>query len=153
MEPIARFMRLYQERYVVDDIYKLDVHEDRSPQSHNFYFARLHELWQSLPDALALQFPNETVLRRHALCMCGFRREKKWVCSSREEARKLAAWLQDDPDDENYALISVAENVVVKWTPLSQSRKGMPTKGQFEDSKRKVLEWIEDLIGVRSEAA
>lgn len=150
MQPHPRFVSRANEQYVVGEHYRLSVVEERSLASHSQYFAAVHDHWLSLPDSMAMQFPTEETLRKHALIMTGFRRERKFVASSKEEARKLAAWLKDDQD--GYAIISVHENIVIEWKALSQSYKGMPTKGQFQASKKAVLEWLEDLLGIQKAA-
>lgn len=147
MVPLPRFHNVANAQLVVGEQYRMTAVEERSLVSHKHYFAAVHDMWMSLPDAIALQFPNDDTLRYHALIMTGFRRERKFVASSAVEARKLAAWLRPQ-DGDDYAIISVNENVVVEWKALSQSYKGMPEKGQFHRSKQAVLEWIGDLIGV-----
>lgn len=151
MEPHRRFVGHANRDFVVGEHYRLNAVEERSLASHNQYFAAVHDRWLSLPDEMVMQFPTEEILRKHALIMTGYRRERKFVASSREEARKLAAWLKADQD--GYAIISVHENVVVEWKALSQSLKGMPTKGQFQASKAAVLEWLDGLLGIEAEAA
>lgn len=153
MGPMPRFRALCDRDFVIGEHYRLNVVEERSIANHNNYFARIHDLWMSIPDPMTAKFPTEEVLRKHALCMTGFRRERKFACESKAEARKLAAWLRPQDRDDDYAIISVNDNVVVEWKPLSQSLKGMPTKGQFQASRKAVVAWIEDLIGVREEAA
>lgn len=148
MCPLSRFRSMADRELVIGEHYRLQVVEERSEASHSHYFARLHDLWMSLPDDAATQFPTSEMLRKHALIMTGFRRERKFAAASKEEARKLAAFLRPQDLDDDYAIISINENVVLEWRALSQSRKGMPVKGQFYESKTKVLEWIEDLIGV-----
>lgn len=150
MWPLRHFVARCNRELVVGEQYRTTVVEERSVEAHSHYFARLHELWLSLPDALATEFPTETALRKRALIMTGYRREKRWIAADKEEARKLAAWLRPGVDeDDEYALVSINEKVVIRWTALSQSKTAMPAKGQFYESKQKVLDWIEDLIGVK----
>lgn len=149
MEPIARFMRLYQERYVVDDIYKLDVHEDRSPQSHNFYFASLAEAHSNLPDIEADRFPTPEHLRKWALIKAGYADQRQHPCPSKAEALRLAGFIR--PMDE-YAIVVATEAVVTVYTAQSQSRKAMGKK-TFEASKSAVLEIVWALVGMKPEDA
>jgi len=149
MCPLGRFRSMCDRELVIGEHYRLQVVEERSEASHSHYFARLHDLWMSLPDEAATQFPTSDMLRKHALIMTGFRRERKFAAASKEDARKLAAFLKPQDIEDDYAIISVNENIVLEWRPLSQSRKGMPVKGQFYESKTKVLDWIEDLIGLK----
>lgn len=150
--PIRHMQRICDRHFVVGEEYRLVEHVERSHANHNHFFARLHDLWQSLPDKLAVQFPTQETLRKHALIMTGHRRERKFVASSVAEARKLAAFLAPQPGDEGYAIISLSENVVIEWKPASQARNAMPSK-VFTESKQAVLAWIEDLIGVAPEAS
>lgn len=152
--PLPRFVKAADREFVIGEQYRLSPVEERSLASHNQYFARIHDLWMSLPDHLATDFPTDTVLRKHALCMTGFRHERKFVASSAEEARKLAAFIRPAfMDDDTYRIISVNKNVVVEWTPMSQSYRAMPEKGQFQRSKTAVLDWIENLLGMEKESA
>lgn len=153
MVPLPRFARTADREFVIGELYRLAPVEERSVASHNQFFAAVHDRWLSLPDAIAVQFPTEDILRKHALIMTGFRRERKFVASSKEEARKLAAFMRPQSIDDDYTIISVHENVVIEWKALSQSLKGMPTKGQFQASKKATLEWLDALLGVEAEAA
>lgn len=145
MRPLARFTREADKRFVIGETYTLVEQEERSRVSHAHFFARLHDLWLALPDSVALQFPNAETLRKHALIMTGWRKERKLALSSAEEARKVAAFMTGHGDD--YTLVSVAGNVVIEWTARSQSTRadGM-RKAEFQRSKDDVLGWIEGLI-------
>lgn len=153
MQPLGRFAKKADGRFVVGELYRLTDVEERSIASHNQYFASIHDRWLSLPDDLAVQFPTDELLRKHALILTGYRRERKFVASSKEEARKLAAFLRPQSVDDDYAIISVHENVVVEWKALSQSYKGMPTKGQFQASKQAVIDYLDKLLGIEAAAA
>lgn len=147
MRPLPRFAARCDAEFVVGEQYRLDAVEERSQRSHSHFFATLRDIWLSLPDAVAVQFPTVETLRRHALIMTGWRRERKFAASSAAEARKLAAFLRPDTlDDDHYAIISVNGPVVVEWRALSQSRRAMPRKGDFQKSKDDVLAWASDLL-------
>lgn len=147
MVPLSRFAPRCDKTYVVGEQYRMSTVEERSLASHNHFFAAVHEYWLNLPDAIAIQFPTPDALRKHALIMTGFRRERKFATESALAARKLAAFLTDAYDD--YALISVNGAVVVEWKAMSQSYKAMPEKGQFKRSKDDVLGFCEALVGAR----
>jgi hypothetical protein len=144
MVPLARFHNAANAEFVVGELYRMDAMEERSQRSHNHYFAALHEAWLNLPDEMAVEFASVEALRKHALIMTGYREERKFAAASREEARRLAAFIK--PRD-GYAIISVHDNVVVEWTAKSQSRKAMggPT---FQRSKDDVLEFVAGLLDV-----
>jgi hypothetical protein len=148
MVPLSRFHNMANANFVVGENYRLAAVEERSVATHNHFFATIHDKWLSLPDAIAVQFATPEALRKHALIMTGFRKERKFVASSPVEARKLAAWLRPQTVDDDYAIISIAGNTVVEWKAASQSLKAMPEKGRFQASKQAVLEWIDDLLGV-----
>lgn len=150
MLPLPQFRKRFASAYEHGKIYRQVDVEERSTKSHSAYFAFVTDCWQSLPDELAIQFPTADALRKHALIMTGFRRERKFVASSAREARKLAVFLTPGPHDD-YAIVSVKDNVVVELKPLSQSYKGMPTKGQFHASQKAVREWLSDLLGLNDD--
>lgn len=149
MRPWPRFNNVVNAEYVVGQSYPLVPVEHRSQASHNHYFARVHDLWATLPEHIAVQFPSEDHLRKHALCMTGHRNERQFICASKAEALRLAAFLK--PIDE-YAIISVSSCAVIEWTAQSQSRVAMG-KDRFQKSKDDVLAFVEDLIGLKAEAA
>lgn len=145
MRPPARFARLCDKQFVVGETYPLAVQEERSGVSHRHFFATVHDLWLALPDSIALQFPTSEILRKHALILTGWHKERRLALSSPEEARKVAAFMTGRTDD--YTLISVAGNIVIERIARSQSTRadGM-RKAEFQRSKDDVLGWIEGLI-------
>lgn len=149
MVPLRRFHRRVNAEFVVGEFYELEVIERRSLKSHAQFFAWLHDRHQSLPDHLAIQFPTEDSLRKHAMIMTGFRRERKFATESREAARKLAGWLKLGGYDD-YTLISLHDNVVVEWKPASMKMRGPGSMNAatWKDCKTKVMAWIDELIGV-----
>lgn len=147
MVPLPRFRKAADEAFVVHERYRMTIEEERSMQSHRHQFAAIREGWLNLPDHIATQFPTAEALRKHALIMTGFRKERKFATASREEARKLAAFLRPTDADDNYTIISVRENVVIEWKAESQSRAAMGNE-RFKASKKAVLDFIEGLIGV-----
>jgi hypothetical protein len=145
--PLPRFHNLVNEQFVVGQMYRCEVIEEASLRSRRHYFACLHDAWLNLPDDLAMQFASDEHLRKHALCMTGYRNERKFVAATPQEARRIATFIK--PRGE-YAIISVAENVVVEWTAKSQSVKemGAPT---FQKSKTDVLDFVAHMIGLSAE--
>lgn len=144
MEPMKRFHNIANAEFVVGQFYTMEVVEQRSLASHNHFFATLTELWLSLPERLAISFPSFEHLRKHALCMTGYRDERSFVAASKAEALRLAAFVR--PIDE-YAILSVNECAVIVWTAQSQSRKAMG-KDRFQKSKDDVIAYVSDLVGV-----
>ena len=134
-------------QYVVGEVYLLAATEERSWASHGHYFAAINEAWKNLPEELADQFPTPGALRKRALIKAGFRDERSIVCSSKAEARRVAAFIR--PLDE-YALVIVRDNVVIHLTAKSQSIRAMD-KENFQKSKQDVLEIVAGWVKVTPE--
>jgi len=141
---VPRRKAIADKTYVDHEAYMLEAVEDRSWNSHRHLFAVVRECWINLPDDQALDFPKPDALRKHALIMTGHREERKLVCSSPEEARKVAAFIR--PDDD-YAIISVSGPIVIEWRAKSMSKRAMggPT---FQKAKTDVLDFLSSMIGV-----
>ncbi|TPN03842.1 hypothetical protein FJ973_29815 [Mesorhizobium sp. B2-1-3] len=146
---------LADRHYVVGETYSIVEHHDRSANSHRHYFAALGNAWSNLPDRMLEEFPTAEVLRKKLLIRAGYADERSIVCASKAEAQRVAAFVK--PMDD-YAIVTVREAVVRVYTAQSQSVKAMGAKA-FQESKTKVLEALDDLLGVergataRSEAA
>jgi hypothetical protein len=143
MQPMSRFVNLCNRQYVVGETYPLIPYEGRSQASHSHYFACVTEGWRNLPEILAERFPTVEHLRKYALIKTGYADERSFVCKSRAEAIRLAAFLE--PID-NYAIIDAREATVKVYTAQSQSRAAMGAR-VFGESKTAVLQYISQLIG------
>lgn len=132
--------------YVVGEVYKLVEHHERSDASHRHFFASVKNAWDNLPDERLDDYPSPEHLRKKALIACGYADHRDHICASKIEARKLRAFIK--PLD-GYAIIECRENVVRVWTARSQSVKAMGPK-DFQDSKQRVLDWLDDLLGVEA---
>lgn len=142
--PVARNWALIADKYfVVGEVYRLEVREERSAASHNHYFASVVEAHQNLPEKLAQRFPTPDHLRRFALIKAGFREERSVVCASPAEAQKVAGFIK--PMDD-YAVVMVRDSVVIVYTAKSQSVRAMG-KDEFQKSKDAVLEVLATIIG------
>ena len=148
MEPMRGFRKRADDTYVVGQVYRLEVAEDRSAKSHRHYFAGIHEAWMNLPEAMAERFPTAEHLRKFALIRTGYADRREIVCASRAEARRLAAFVK--PMDE-YALVTATECVVTVWTAQSQSTRAMG-RAAFAKSKDDVLGLLAEMIGVTVES-
>ncbi len=136
--------------YVVGETYRLAPHEERSQASHSHYFAVIAAAHASLPDDMLAEYPTPEHLRKKMLVKCGYADERSIVCASKAEAQRVAAFVK--PLDE-YAVVIVRESVVRVYTAQSQSTAAMG-KAAFQESKTKVLDAIDDLLGVeRGETA
>lgn len=139
-----RFAKEADRQFVVGEEYPLIVHEQRSAVSHRHYFAMVYDAWASLPEHLALDIPTPEHLRKRALIMSGYRDERTLIASSKAEARRLAAFIK--PMDD-YAVVSVKDNVVVVFTAKSQSLRAMD-RAEFQKSKEAVLMALADMLSV-----
>ncbi len=148
MVPAARFAKQCEKEFVIGEIYPMAVQEERSGVSHRHLFASIREAWLNLPDDLAEQFKTPEHLRKWALIEAGYADERTVVCSSKLEARKIAAFMR--PMDE-FAIVVARDSVIKVYTAKSQSTRAM-NKRDFQESKTKVLDIISGLIGVTPEA-
>lgn len=130
--------------FVVGEVYKMVEHHDRSTATHNHYFAVIAEAWANLPDDMLTEYPSAEHLRKKLLVRAGYADERSIVCASKAEAQRVAAFIK--PMDE-YAVVTVREAVVRVYTAQSQSNKAMGAKA-FQESKTKVLDALDDLLGV-----
>jgi len=156
--PLGDKMRkLCDEHYVVGGKYRLVEHLDRSPKSHNHYFAALSTAWSNLPEFIAERFPTPEHLRKYALIKCGFYDSRSIVATNKTAARELARFIQ--PMDE-FSIVTTQEAVVSDettgkekiectvtiYTAKSQSTKAM-SRADFAKAKQAVLDFVADIIG------
>lgn len=141
--PWGRFKKACAEKFKEGEDYKIEVSEIRSQQSHNHMFAAIKEAWMNLPEEIAHEFPSPEHLRKYALCKAGFATEQNYVATSKEEARKLAAFVRSF---DKYAVITMKGNVVKVYHADSQAFRAM-NKKTFQESKNAVLNVIADILG------
>lgn len=151
MMPLPNHRRRCQDEFTVGEFYRMEPIAERSSRSHAHQFAAIADRWASLPEHIAMQFPTPRALRKHALIMTGFCKERKFACGTPDEARKMCVFLRQGSYDD-YTLIGINGCVVVERTALSQSRKTMGAK-TFQESKQAVLDWIDGILELRKEAA
>ena len=145
--PRARFKRRCDEELTVHEIYRMEISEARSRQSHNHYFACIHDAWLNLPEDQADRFPSEEHLRKWALVKAGYRDERSVVCASKAEAQQVAAFIR--PMDD-HAVVVVRDAVVIAYTAKSQSVRAMGKK-EFGESKKAVLDVLAQLLGTTAD--
>lgn len=129
-------------------IHWLVAHLDRDPVSHKHQFAWLKTAFNTLPEHYAGQFPSPEHLRKTALIRCGYCTQRDIVCATPDDARRLAVWAQAQ---DEYLIVTVAENVVRIFEAESQSRKAMGME-RFEASKADVLNHIAGMLGTTPKA-
>jgi hypothetical protein len=146
MKPMARFARVCDQQFVIGESYQLVVQESRSKVSHDHFFAALHDAWMNLPDELAMRFPTQEHLRKWSLIKAGYADKRSIACSSKLEARRIAAFIK--PMDD-YAVVLVRDATIEIYTAQSQSMKAMG-KRVFQESKQAALDIMSEMIGVSS---
>lgn len=131
-------------QYTDGEDYRLGVIEERSGPSHRHYFAAINEAWKNLREEDATRFHTPEHLRKYALIRAGYADVMELVASTRAEALRFADYVRKI---DEYAVVTVRDKTVQRFTAKSQSVRAMG-KGEFEDSKRKVLEIVSAMIAV-----
>lgn len=132
------------------EIVLASVERGRSMASHRHQFAWLADAWQSLPESAHGKPWAETpeTLRKHALIATGFHNHTVIDCGTNAAAeRVMAALVAAEMRAHGYAVGRVAGPVAQVWTPESQSLAAMGGD-RFKESKRAVLEWVAEKVGV-----
>jgi hypothetical protein len=146
--PLHKYQPMCDSALVIGERYIAALEPLSSPASRRHYFSCIHDLFASWPEAHPRQFQTEDHLRRWALIRCGFRAEQQFAAANKAEARRLASFLSAD---DEYAELSVNENVVIKWRALSQKQHAMGRE-QFGRSKTEVLAFLAGEVGVTVES-
>lgn len=145
--PTGYWAREADKQFIVGEHYRLAEHHGRSTATHNHYFAAICSAWETLPDDLAAEYPSPEHLRKKMLVKAGYADERSIVCASKAEAQRVAAFIK--PMDD-FCVVIVREAVVRVYNAKSQSHKAMG-KQAFAESKEKVLEAVDKLLGVDRE--
>lgn len=138
----------YIARYCSDtfgegEIVTFERHEERSPASHNHYFACVQEAWNNLPEKDE-RFPTPNSLRKWALIRGGYCTKTEVVLDTPDQAATVASFT----GNAEGVIIVVRGNVVVKYTAKSQKTEAMG-KDEFQRSKTDVLDILAELIAVK----
>ena len=142
-EPSTNYQaHLAGQRYMEGQLVPLTEFSQRSEKSHDHFFATLHDQWLSLPEALSKDFPNEEVLRAHALIRTGYCNKRQLVCRSAKDAIRMATFMQPALP---LSIIETDGCVVTEWTPESQAYRAMGKK-RFQESKDAVLDYVRGLL-------
>lgn len=144
---VPRAPRLADKFFVVGEVYRLAVHEERSIATHNHEFVWLHEAWKNLPESLAESYPSPEHLRKRALIDAGFFDEQIVDAGSNAAAIRVAGAFRSR---EEFALVIVRGPLVAIRTAKSQSRRAMG-RAEFQRSKDAIIETVSALIGVTPE--
>lgn len=124
--------------------------KSRSKRSHDHFFARVVECWETMPDDLKERFPNAEYLRKWALVKSGYCNQTTFVLESKDDTKNVITLVRTlDP----FSIIIVRDNIVTVYTAKSQSLKDMGAK-DFQESKDAIFRVIGELLGTDvSEAA
>ena len=117
--------------------------KERSKTSHDHFFALIDDLWGTLPEHLAMDFPNPITLRKFALIKTGYCTMQRLVCRDNHEAIVACGMFAAM---EEYTICEISGSVVTVWKPESQKYKAMGGE-RFQKSKTACLEFISQLIG------
>lgn len=148
MRVIPQHQRQADKQFVVGEKYRLGEEWERSKASHDQYFAALGDLFDSMPEAHADQAYAKSVdhLRKYALIRCGYCTIQDHVCANHAEAVRTSVIVAQC---DEYAVVEVRGCIVRIFRAKSQNKRSMP-KGEFQESKTRVLEWVEGLLGIQS---
>jgi hypothetical protein len=146
--PTRPYKARCDQEYVVGEIYDVDPMLPRSMASHRHFFARIAELWQNLPEGLDLEYPSAEHLRKRMLINVGWCDSRDFVTASNRGALELASYLQGM---DEYSVVEVVGQVVRLWTAKSQSVRKQDRKA-FQETKQRVLDEIEAMIGLDTDA-
>lgn len=144
MKPLGRFSSLCDRQFVVGEHYRLEVVQERSPESHRQYFAVINEAWANLPEIHAGRWRTPDHLRKWALVTAGFCDETTFIAQTKAEAQRFAAFIGAL---DQFAVVTVDGKMVRRATAKSQSYKDMSRK-EFQASKDAVFQVLAKLIGV-----
>lgn len=144
MKPLRHCVGMANKEYVVGEVYRLAIYEERSPSTHNHEFAWLKEAWQNLPEGLAELYPTPEHLRKRALIKAGFYDEDVIDAGTNAAALRVASYVRGKDD---FAHVIVKGPHVFVQTAKSQSRRAMD-KREFQASKSAIMEVVAELVGV-----
>lgn len=146
---IPRHPKIADKHLCIGESYCFIEHRESSEASRGHYFATLHDLWMNLPESLAEKHATVEHFRKWCLIKAGYHDQQSFVCSSKAEAVRLAAFLK--PIDD-FSVVSVNGCAVIRLVAKSQSKRAMGATA-FAESKQKVLEIASELVGVTVEQA
>lgn len=124
--------------------------KQRSAQSHNRFFAHIHDLYQNLPvsHAGAPYAASQDAFRKHGLINTGHCDIETIDVGSHEGALQVAPLVADLARKAHGCAVTIVRGpLVVCTTPHSQSFKAMG-KDLFHKSVADVEAWAECLLGV-----
>jgi hypothetical protein len=146
--PLRQYAKILDASLVIGERYLTTFEPLSSIKSRSHYFATISDIFSSWPETHPRQFTTPDALRKWALIRCGFRTERQFATASKAEARRLATFLAAG---DEYAELSVADNVIIEWKALSQKAHAMGRE-QFGRSKTEVLAFLAGEVRVTVES-
>ncbi len=146
--PLRQYTKVLDASLVIGERYLTTFEPLSSIKSRSHYFATISDIFSSWPETHPRQFTTPDSLRKWALIRCGFRTERQFATASKAEARRLATFLAAG---DEYAELSVVDNVIIEWKALSQKTHSMGRE-QFAKSKESVLAFLAGEVGVTVES-
>lgn len=148
-KPADNIRRRMASLLVVGETYLVNAkeHRPRSRNSHKHFFATLNDIWHTLPEGVAEQYPSAEHFRKKLLIQCGFHKVKDYVADTAAAAASIAAFCETL---DEYAVVVVEGPVVRVFTAMSQAEDFMDN-GAFQASKTAVLDAANALLQPRSE--
>ena len=144
MKPVAGFAKACDRQFVVHERYRMEVVQQRSPESHRHFFAAVNEAFNNIPEAHAGRWPTPDHLRRWALIQAGFRTETVYIATTNAEALRIGTFLRSL---DEFAYVEVRGKTATFHRAKSQSYAEMSRK-EFAESKEAVLGVLAKLIDV-----
>lgn len=142
--PLPRHTKRCDETFVVGQRYIVEAELPRNMAMHRAYFAQIKDLWSSLREDVAEQYPSPEALRKFALIRTGYCHETMRVFQTHRDAVMAASFVAALDD---FAVVEVSENVLRCWRAKSQSVKDMGSD-EFKRSKEDVLRFVAGIVGV-----
>lgn len=134
-------------QFVIGERYTLEQVEDRTGKSHRHLFAIIKAAWLTLPEELALEFPNEEALRKYLLVKAGHCTAMKVPCPDRQTAMNVVTTCRAL---DEFAVVTLTENVVTVYRAKSIAYREVGKK-QFQAIKSAVMDILADMLHITPE--
>jgi hypothetical protein len=113
-------------------------------KSRRYFFAALHDTFHNLRPEHLQRWPNEEVLRKHALIAVGWCDVMTVAVGTKSGAQATA---HSHRTKDHYCIATVQGGVAMIYTARSMDRTSLPKK-QFLEVSQKVFAWIADATGI-----
>ncbi len=152
MVPLLRYDNVCKGQYHEGEEYPLLPIEVRSRASHSQFFAAIRDAYDNLPEKFCAEhrWTCADDMRKDLLIESGFGEQKTFECRGKKHAIMLATFIRDETGfcKISFLLDEKGEPSIVRVRrALSQDLASMD-KHTFEESKKKVLELLEGIIGL-----